>query len=219
MKRTMWLWALFMAAMGVLTLGATGGSYPLITFSWFVTAILLAIGRQPVFLALTAVQWGLSLASFAPGFQELLGPDPLLTLFEPSTLEIIVLVLVRVIFMASAWNQFLLYRLLYGTEAGYGLEEGKADIPEVIPNRTDRWAWAARLIGFAGLAAALIAIPLRAAAIARHLLSGTVAASILAIGLGVGVAFSPTHKRRTALTGVIFGVVAFFMAAIILQVV
>lgn len=121
--------------------------------------------------------------------------------------------------MVSAWNQFLLYRLLYGTEAGYGLEAGKADIPEVVPNRTNRLAWAARLIGFADLAAALIAVPLHASAIARHLLSGTVAASILAIGLGVGVAFSPTHKRRTALTGVALGILAFFMAAFILQIV
>jgi hypothetical protein len=219
MRRTMWLWALLLAGMGVLTLGSTGGTYPLIAFSWFVTAVLLIVGHQPVFLALAAVQWGLSLAAFAPGFQELLGPDPLVTLFEPSTLEIIVLVIVRVIFMASTWNQFLLYRLLYGTKAGYGLEEGKADIPEVIPNLTDRLAWSARLIGFAALAAGLIAIPLRASAFARHLLSGGVAGSILAIGLGLGVAFSPTHKRRTALTGVALGVVAFFMAALILQVV
>jgi hypothetical protein len=219
MKRTMWLWALLVAAMGVLTLGATDGSYPLITFSWFVTAALLVVGRQPVFLALAAVQWGLSLASFAPGFQELLGPDPLVSLFEPSTLEIIVLIVVRVVFMASTWNQFLLYRLLYGTEAGYGLEEGKAEIPEIIPNRSNRLAWAARLIGFCALAASLIAIPLRTSAIARHLLSGTVAGSILAIGLGLGVSFSPTHKRRTALIGVALGIIAFFLAALILQII
>jgi hypothetical protein len=217
LKRTMWLWAFFLAAMGVLTFGATGGSYPMITFSWFATAVLLAVGRQPVFLALAAVQWGLSLASFAPGFQELLGPDPLVTLFDPSTLEIIVLVIVRVIFMASAWNQFLLYRLLYGTQAGYGLEEDKADIPEVVPNRTNRLAWAARLIGFIALAADLIAIPLRASPMTQQLLSGAVAGSILAIGVGVGVSFSPTHKRRTALTGVALGVAAFFLAALILQ--
>lgn len=219
MQRTMWLWALLLAAMGVLTLGASGGAYPLVTFSWFVTAVLLIVGRQPVFLALAAVQWGLSLASFTPGFQTLLGQDPLLKLFEPSTLEIIVLVIVRVIFMASTWNQFLLYRLLYGTKAGYGLEKGKADIPEVIPNRTNRLAWAARLIGFAALAAGLTAIPLRESAIARQLLSGAVAGAILAIGLGLGVAFSPTSKRRTALAGVALGVVAFFMAALVLQVV
>ena len=174
MKRTMWLWALLMAGMGVLTLGSTGGAYPLIAFSWFVIAVLLIVGDQPVILALAAVQWGLSLAAFAPGFQELLGPDPLVTLFEPSTLEIIVLVIVRVIFMASTWNQFLLYRLLYGTKEGYGLEEGKANIPEILPNRTNRLAWSARLIGFAALAANLIAIPLRTSMIARHLLSGRV---------------------------------------------
>lgn len=218
MKRTMWLWAFFFAAMGVLSLGATDGRYPLITFGWLATAVLLAVGRQPVFLALAAVQWGLSLASFTPGFREMLGPDPLVAVFDPSTLETIVLIVVRVIFMASAWNQFLLYRLLYGTQAGYGLEEGKADIPEVIPNRTNRLAWAARLIGFAALAAGLIAIPLRASAIARHLLSGAISGSILAMGLGVGVSFSPTHKRSTALTGLVLGMIAFFLTVLIFQI-
>ena len=75
------------------------------------------------------------------------------------------------------------------------------------------------LIGFIALAANLIAIPLRSSAVARNLLSGAVVGSILAIGLGLGVSFSPTHKRRTALTGVVLGVLAFFMAALILQVV
>jgi len=139
-------------------------------------------------------------------------------LFDPSTLETIVLIIVRVIFMASAWNQFLLYRLLYGTQTGHGLEEGKPDIPEVIPNHTNRIAWAARLVGFAALAVDLIAIPLRTSSTAPHLLSGAVGAAILAIGLGTGIAFSPTDKRRIALSAVGLGVIAFFLAALILQI-
>lgn len=218
MKRTMWLWALFFAAMGLLSLGASSGSYPLITFAWLLTAVLLALGRQPVFLALAAVHWGLSLAFFVPGLNALIGPDPLEALFEASTLETIVLIVVRVIFMASAWNQFLLYRLLYGTQSGHGLEEGKPDIPEIIPNRTNRLAWAARLVGFAALAADLFTIPLRTSPVALHLLSGAVGASILAIGIGTGVAFSPTDKRGTALGAVGLGAIAFLLAALIFQI-
>jgi hypothetical protein len=219
MKRTMWLWALFFAAMGVLSLGATSGEYPMITLTWLVTAVLLAVGRQPVFLALAAVQWGLSLASFAPGFSDLIGPDPLVALFDTSSLETIVLLAMRIIFMASAWNQFLLYRLLYGTQAGHGLEDGKLDIPEIIPNRSNRLAWVARLMGFIAVAAALIAIPLRTASITPHLLSGGVGASILAIGIGAGVAFSPTHKRGTSLAAVGLGVTAFFLSALVSQII
>jgi hypothetical protein len=129
------------------------------------------------------------------------------------------LIVVRVIFMASAWNQFLLYRLLYGTQTGHGLEAGKPDIPEVVPNHTNRLAWSARLVGFAALAADLLAIPLRTSSIAPHLLSGGVGAAILAIGLGAGVAFSPTDKRDSALVAVALGVIAFFLAALLLQII
>jgi hypothetical protein len=45
------------------------------------------------------------------------------------------------------------------------------------------------------------------------------AGAILAIGLGIGVAFSPTDRRPAALTGVVLGFVGFLLVVAVPSVV
>jgi hypothetical protein len=104
-----------------------------------------------------------------------------------------------------AWNQFLFYRLLYGTASMASGAERLPPIPEVVPNQTrglTYYAWAGSLAG--GLCLAL-GLRLPTLAVAAALQSAALGLAVLAIGLGVGVAFSPTQHRGAALAAVVIG--------------
>jgi hypothetical protein len=114
--------------------------------------------------------------------------------------------------MITAWNQFLFYRMLYGTASATGLEADALAIPEVVPNRTDGIARAAQLFGYLTVLLVLMAIALRDSPLDRSLLGVAFTTTSLAVGLGLGAAFSPTLRRGEALRGVAVGAVGFLMA-------
>lgn len=215
LRRLQWLWAALCGALGALALAGVGWRQPFPGFVWLVIAGLLVWRVQPILLALLAVAWGFSLILLVPGVQALIGADPITRLFGGSTVEILVLGLVRLLLLVTAWNQFLFYRMLYGTAGASGLDESLPAIPSVILNPSDSVAHLARLIGFLAVIAALAAIPLSAQPIAVQLLSLTFGLSIFAVGLGLGAAFTPTTRRTSALIGVGLGCLALLLALLI----
>ena len=163
LRRTQWVWAALLGAAALLQWlslrgeASTAGALDVAALAF--AAGLLALSVQPAYLALVAVLWGSSLIRLVPGVAQVFGPDILVGVLGNSWLEIAAAALVRIVLMVTAWNQFMLYRLLYGTAAFTGGEHGVAPIPEVIPNRTDRLAGIALLVGSVGLLGCLISIP------------------------------------------------------------
>ncbi|MGH2625944.1 MAG: hypothetical protein ACRDHY_04755 [Anaerolineales bacterium] len=201
LRRTLLVWAALMGSMGLLTLYANPG-HPFEALPWLAASALMVFGTQPAYLGLSAFQWGVSLTSFVPGVRYAFGADPLVAPPDVGPLGVAGLALVRLLFLVTAWNQFLLYRLLYGTQGAAGLDPKLPAIPAMIPNHTDTLALAGRLLAFLSLAVSLASRflqpdpgPLLAIGLARAL-------SILAMGLGLGAAFSPTRRREAALLAV-----------------
>ncbi len=207
-RRLSWLWALLCAGVGGLSLAVGGPAHAGLALSWIALAALLVTLVQPLLLASVAVSLGFSLVLLVPGVEPALGPDPLAGLFGgglPGTLGIGV---VRVLLMVTAWTQLLFYRLLYGTEDIASFDPKLPAIPELVPNGSDPAAWASRLGGFLAVVVSLGSIPLRDGGYLPHALGLAYSLSVLSAGLGLGAAFSPTHRRGTALTGVILSMVA-----------
>lgn len=211
LSRTLRVWAALFAGAGVLTIIASQGRQPIIALQWIIIAFILAVGKQPVYLALASIQWGLSLTLLIPSLSWILGPDPLSYLIYDSSIENIALGLVRVVLMIVAWNQFLFYRMLYGTAEASGLDADLPPIPEVIPNRTDRIAEVSRFLGLFGVVASIAAFSLQTHNLALPALRLSFTGAIFALGLGLGVAFSPTQRRSAALTSVGLGVATFLI--------
>jgi hypothetical protein len=209
LRRMLRFWAILFAAMGGTAWVAMGDSHPLTAFQWIVAALLFALGSQPAFLVLASALWGISITSLIPGPALLLGPDPLGILFASGVLETIVLIFVRVVFAVMAMNQFLFYRMLYGTDRMSGLDESLPDIPEVIPNRTNLLARVSSVLALLAIAISWIALQ---QSISRYLLHGAAIAATYAVGLGLGTAFSPTDRRGVALFAVFLGGLAFLLA-------
>lgn len=200
LRRTLWVWAALSAGMGLLAASPAGGGTLIPALAWLTAAALLALTPQPVLLALAAGQWALSLLAWIPGVGAATGADPLSTLLQPGAFESIGLAVVRLLLAATAWNQFLFYRMLYGTGKAAGLNRELPPIPEVIPNRSDRWALVSRAAGAAALIAGLASFALGPPIRPLTIQSGLALAS-LALGLGLGAAFSPTSRRGAALLG------------------
>jgi hypothetical protein len=212
LQRTQWLWALLLAAMGSLAFGVLRPEHPLSFVPWVIAAVMLAIEPQPILLALVAMIWALSLANLAPGVAALLGSDPLTMLFDTSALETLVLIFVRLVIVVTAMNQFLLYRMLYGTQTTQGLDDSLPYIPEVVANRSDGYSRSAAILGLVSVLGDISAIPLAVRGFGMLALSLSLSCAIFAIGLGVGSAFSPTTRRSTALLGVGLGASAYLVA-------
>jgi hypothetical protein len=208
-------WAVFFAIIGVVTLSVSFKSHPTASLPWLITAYLLVRGDQPSFLALAAVQWGLSLIILIPGTNEVFGFDLISFFMEGGSIEKIASTVVRLVLMVTLWNQFLFYRLLYGTADMGGLSESLAPLPEIIRNRSDSLAWIARFLGLLGILVSLAAIPLQRIVWAGHTLGISFTIALFAIGLGIGAAFSPTKRRTAALTGLGLGGLAFLGTLII----
>lgn len=223
LRRIQWTWAALFLAMAVLTFAGGSGDGPLpgravLAAAWLAGAGLLAAAPQPALLALVTVAWALSLVFLLPGGAGALGSDPLGVVLGGSPVEAWAAALVRVILALTAWNQFLFYRMLYGTAAATGLEASLPAIPEVVPNRTDALASWGRFCGLAGLLAAWAAIPLGDHPLASPALNLGWALAVFGIGLGVGAAFSPTTRRGAALTGIGAGAMAFLSALLVARV-
>jgi hypothetical protein len=212
------IWALLFAAMGLLLLGTLRDSHPTASIIWFASAALLLLSRQPLLLAYVAIQWGISLTTLIPGVAIITGPDPLSYLFDSGVLETIVLVGVRLVMIVTAINQFLFYRMLYGTESIRELHPDLEPIPEVVPNQTGGYALAARLSGFLGLFFTLLSIPLGQTGASPELLNLALGFGTLGMGVGLGVAFSPTTRRGIALVAVVLGGFSFLLAILIARI-
>jgi len=215
LRRLQWLWAALFGALGGVALASTGLRQPLIPLTWITIAVLLVIRPEPLLLALVASTWGLSMVFLIPGVRLALGGDPISRLFTAGTLELVATVVVRILLLITAWNQFHFYRLLYGTEGAAGLDPSMSPIPAVLPNPSDRAAITARLLGFLALMASLASVPLADASAGLSFLALAYGGSVLAVGLGLGSAFVPTHRRTMALWGVGLGCVALLAALLV----
>ena len=138
LRRVQWTWAALFLAMGVMTLieafrSGTQAGQLIVGTAWFLGALLLAVAAQPALLAMVAVTLVLTLILLLPAGGPL-GPDPLAAVLGSSPVEAWASAVVRVILALTAWNQFLFYRMLYGTASAAGLGPDLPAIPEVVPN-------------------------------------------------------------------------------------
>jgi hypothetical protein len=211
LRRIVRIWALCFGAYGVFSLTWLPPSEGMAAVPWLAAGVWLALSEQPALLALAASLWGISMTVFIPGVDALLGADALATALGAGSVELVALILARVLLGITAWNQFLFYRMLYGTSRAAGLEPSQQPIPEVIPNRTNRIASLARLLGSLALIAALVGVPLYPTGLARFSFQLGYGLMIFGFGLGLGAAFSPTDRRSAALAGVGLSIVAFMM--------
>ncbi len=212
LQRIEWIWAALFLGMAILTWFTLGQSFPLNPIPWLITALIMTVSTQPAALAMVAVIWVLSLISIMPGFALVFGPDPISEVFSGGTIEVIGRAAIRVILAITAWNQFMLYRMLYGTKGASGLPENAADIPEMIPNRTRWYALGSLATGLVGVLAGLVSLLPALNQSSLLLVQSAYNFSLLAIGAGLGVSFSPTKHRRIALIGLLAGAVAFIAA-------
>ncbi len=218
LQRTLRIWAFLFSGMGLLLLGTLRNVHTTASIIWFGSAILLILSNQPAYLALVAIQWGVSLTSLIPGITLITGPDPLSYLFQGGLLETLVLVGVRLVMIVTAVNQFLFYRMLYGTGSIQELHPDLAPIPEVVPNHTGKIALAGRFMGFLGVMLTLLSIPLRTRGWDPLLLNLALSSSTVAMGFGLGAAFSPTQRRGVALIAVLLGGFAYMLAILIARI-
>jgi hypothetical protein len=172
------------------------------------------LGLQPALLGLVSATWALSLMGLVPAINEIFALDPIVLMFEAGFIESVALAFVRGILVVMAWNQLLFYRMLYGTQGSVGLEPGMPDIPEMIHNRTAQLETYARWAGISGGLIILAAFIIPNDNLLLPLLSSALGAGMVAIGLGVGVAFSPTQRRSAALGSIVVGGII-FMASIV----
>lgn len=209
LQRLQWIWAALFSGMAVLAWFTVGEVYPLTALPWLAAALLLAVMLQPALLALVALLWALSLVALIPGMAAVFGPDPISEVFSGGAIETVGRAAVRVLLAGVAWNQFLFYRMLYGTERMVGLDSDLPDIPEVVDNRSDALAVASSVLGAAGAAATLLGSALAGVPGGHALIQLAYHSSIFALGLGLGAAFSPTSQRRWALIGALLGILTF----------
>lgn len=209
LRRILIAWALLFLGVGALTAFAQREALGTTPVLWFAAAILMLLSPQPAYLALVAAAWGLSLVSLNPQVNQALSADPISLIFGGGFLEQLASAFVRIILAIMAWNQFLFYRMLYGTEAAAGLDPKLRPIPEVVPNRTDPLATAAAVLAGLGLIALATAYSPLSLQSSRVLLVQTGSLASLAIGLGLGTAFSPTQRRAAALAAIALGSVEY----------
>jgi hypothetical protein len=215
LKRIFWAWGGLFLLMGLFTAGVHRGAFPLAPLPWIIAGILVAFGRQPAYLALAAILWGISIISLIPNVSTLIGPDPFSSLLELSAIEGIALGVVRVLLVIMVWNQFMFYRMLYGTEQMSGLSKDLPLIPEIIPNKTAQIAKSAQIVGILGLFVVWASAIVEARSTSINLLSIAYSTSILSIGMGIGVVFSPTGWRKVAVSAIGIGLVVFISIFII----
>lgn len=202
LRRIQFTWAALLAGMALLTVLSEPAVIPL---HWLLGALLLALGPQPALLGMVAVIWGLSLLGLIPQLNQDLALDPIGALFGVELIEGLALGFVRLVLLFMAWSQLLFYRMLYGAP---GLGPDTPEIPPVIDNRTDRLAGWSQAAGWTGALVLLVELLTEATV---QTLSVSLGLATLAVGLGVGVAFSPTQRRSVALASIVLGGMLFVL--------
>lgn len=209
MQRICWAWATVSLLFAVLTFGTVGKTYPLAALPWLLHGLLLLGNQQPLYLGLTAVLWGISVLNLLPGISGLVGPDPLTVIFESSVIERIAFGVVRFLLLLMSWNQFMFYRILYGTAEMNGLDDDLPLVPEIVPNWSDALSIIAPAIGVLGLVTTWVTVLPATGTLRTVLAEVAYTCIIFSIGLGVGVIFSPTSRRRLAVFAVGLGLLSF----------
>jgi hypothetical protein len=220
LKRAQRIWGLLLIGLGALTEWVGAGNHPVAGLPLIAVGAFALVWAEPAVLAAVAVAVAFSMAPTVNPRLTILGPDPLRLALAGSIIELAAIVLGKALIVLTAANQFMFYRFLYGTVRATGDQPEMDIIPEMVPNRTNGLARSARWMGLIGLGlslAGLLFVFTVPAAILTPLL-GEMGASlgVVAMGLGVGCAFSPTDERPAALTSLALGLVAYGLGAAVL---
>jgi len=220
LKRGQRIWGLLLIGLGGLTEWAAASEHPAAGLPLIAVGLFAFVWAEPAVLAAVAVAVAFSIVPSINPRLTILGPDPLRAAMVGSTIELIALIVGKALIVLTASSQFLFYRFLYGTARASNDEPEMAIIPQMVPNRTDGLARSARWIGLLGLALSALGVLFIYTVPGAYVtpLLGEMAGSlgVVAIGLGVGCAFSPTDERTAALTSVVLGLVAYGLGAAIL---
>ena len=220
LKRVQRIWGLLLIGLGVLTEWVGAANHPVAGLPLIAVGAFGLVWAEPAVLAAVAVAVAFSMPPTVNPRLTILGPDPLRLALEGSVIELVAIVLGKALIVLTVASQFMFYRFLYGTVRATGDEPEMDIIPEMVPNRTNGLARSARWMGLIGVALSLAGLLFVFAVPAAILtpLMGEMGASlgVVAIGLGVGCAFSPTDERPAALTSVGLGLVAYALGAAVL---
>jgi hypothetical protein len=220
LQRTQQLWGVLMIALGIVTEFAATSAHPIAGLAFIAVGLLAFRWAEPALLATIATVIAFSIVPTINPRLTILGPDPLRQVAALSLLELTALIVGKGLIVLTTANQFFVYRFLYGTARASSEDPSLALIPAMVPNRTNGLARSARWMGLISLVLALVAagfLLVAPDAFQTQLLaeaSGTLA--VMAIGLGLGCAFSPTDERLPALASLGLGLIGYIVAAIVL---
>ena len=220
LQRVQQVWGLLLIGLGLLTELAATSEHPVSGLPFIAVGLFAFRLAEPALLATIATLVALSIVPTINPRLTILGPDPLVQLADPSFLELLAVVVAKALLVFTAANQFFLYRFLYGTSRATSDDPNQAIIPEMVPNRTSGLARWARWVAIGGLIFAIGSVLLRFIdpdpVIPR--LWAEIAGSLatVALGFGLGAAFSPTDERRAALFGVGAGLITYVVASLVL---
>ncbi len=215
------IWGGLFIVLGLFTSLAAGEAHPISGLPFIAVGVMCLRWGDPVLIAAVAMLMALSIWPSLDVRGSILGPEPIYKVFPNfGFVERSALVFAKGILVYTALQQFLVLRFLYGTETATTDDPNTPVIPAMIPNNANRFGVWARFLGFAGIAFAILALLLALLAppttFTRTLaeLGGSLGA--LALGLGLGVAFSPTDEREAALWAIGLGAVSYLASAVLI---
>lgn len=220
LRRVQQIWGALLIALGVVTELAATSNHPVAGVPFVLIGLLAFRWADPALLAAIATLMAFSTVPTLNPRLTILGPDPVVSVTTLSVVEQVALVVGKAIVTLTAANQFFLYRFLYGTERATSDDPQQPIIPPMVPNRTNglaRWGRLIALVGAGLSVAALLLTTVDPAAYLPQVLAETAGSlAVMAVGIGLGCAFSPTDERPAALVGVGAGLMGYALAAIAL---
>ena len=220
------MWGAVLIGLGLLTQLALLEQWPIAGLPFFIFGIVCLRLRDPALLATVSVLLILSIPAYFHPNLHLLGPDPLpeLAVLGTGANEFsgfsVIFALGKLMLAYMAFNQFLLMRFLYGTATAQMDDPKAADIPALVPNRifgqTRLSLWLGLLTVIAVLATLIASLIDRTGDGARLGAEITGNLGAVALGLGVGAAFSPNPHRSAAVLGAAGGALGYLAAFILL---
>jgi hypothetical protein len=220
LQRTQQIWGVLLIGIGIITELAATSNHPVSGLAFIAVGLLAFRWAEPALLATVATVVAFSIVPTINPRLTILGPDPLRQVADISVIELIALIVGKGLIVLTSANQFFVYRFLYGTARASTDDPNLAVIPAMVPNRTNGLARSARWMSLIGLALGLLAVVLVFAAPAAYptqILAETAGTlAVVAIGLGLGCAYSPTDERLPALASLGLGLAAYLAAAIVL---
>jgi hypothetical protein len=220
LTRAQRLYGWLLVGLGIVTQVASGIQHPVAGTPFIAIGLACLLWGDPALFAAVAVLMTLSIFPTLNGRGTILGPEPIAQLTDLGLVERAAIAFGKLTLAGIAVNQFFLFRLLYGTARATSNDPDLPIIPPMVPNRTDRLARGARSLAILGVvctAIVLLLLAMNPFAFATRVMAeigGSLGA--VAIGLGLGSAFSPTDERPAALLGVGLGAMSYVTAAMIL---